>query len=264
MFIEGELRPEFSESEIEKLGFVKDQADKGKIGGQEDKPSENREFVEHHGPSEEEKADPAWKNLPPELQEEILKRIRSREQKYEKALGVEPVQIDYVRDGSVEEVYFKTIEKNYSELGISLRPDAMDEHGDRIKNASSVWATPQKRTEVEWAMRLTRHPLMDFLVLIEISDLDEQKIDLLSQGHDYEKHNLIPNGTTERMFARSVKNRISHLKSMDPNVNSTEIANGEKELERLGVEPLSDQELEALLLQQVIKPGLEPPKEALR
>ena len=258
MISEGELGPEFSESEIEKLSFVKDQADKGKIGGPEDKP--NRE--------EWEKPDSAWRDLPAEMKNEALAKLRGGKRGFEQSEGELPStakevqrRIEIVGEGSIEEIFFRTLEKNYPELGISVQPQATDAHGNRIRGAASVQIESEKTTEV---YQHQAHISRENQVMRVLAMRNRNKKEAESIGYQLENQGALPSGTTKRVTARLIRAEIDSLKSEDAHWWANEITRLELLIKSSGVEPFSNDELESLMLERVIKPEFGPPRKSTK
>jgi len=106
---------QFSSKELEQFRFLKDQADKGKIGGKGDQPNQNQEFTQHPEPEQWKEIDPEWRDLPLELREEFQEKFgeevatndRSefvrRYKEWLKETGFDEYLPEETREGSLQE-----------------------------------------------------------------------------------------------------------------------------------------------------------------
>lgn len=265
MISEGELGPEFSESEIEKLGFIKEQVDKGEIGGPEDKPSENREFVKHTEPPDVEKADPAWRNLPPELQEEVkmvlgpqihVSRERSpslEEQGKERCASVD---LDSIWDKA-----FVLLERYYPEFGISTKQEPSVIKGGYQIDEVGIWADPDKEEVVS---RVLNNPMMEILTSLHHFARVKAENDQALFIRHLDRQGILSQEDSKRLIAYFAKSLADKIESKFPKLSFWEnraLACRDK-IKQLNIEPYSDEEVSKFLLEKVIIPEFGPPANA--
>jgi len=292
--------PEFSEKESQKLDFLKDQVEKGKVGGLDDKPAQERGPSEHQEFPKWEQIDPAWKDLPPELREEFLdkfggkvdnedllglmnefeettdvsenlhsyiesalNRIKAHLEGREPLFGEEGERGLYSNEliGDPKEQFFQILEKRFPDLGITVRSDAIGIDGKKLEGFSAIWIDPTKRADV--APRI--HRLFEENKAMQFFQMFKLKGTQHARevGQQLEQQGILPSGVTARFYARYLKDMIEGLRSSfdELEIGEKVVKDMQEEFDGLRVEPMTDEELQIFLLEKVIIPEFGPPQE---
>ena len=251
-----ELGPEFSEEEQGMLGAYKKRVQQEEVGGSQDKPSEGREFVAHPEPPEWEKIDPAWKNLPPEKQEEIRALLAHNPEFADAWELLKEGNAETHSMGAGSLLVFKMLEGRYPEWGISVKENVP------VEGQAIVVFGKAPRAE----MLETLHPLLSDPAVEAITEFDENDSALVEA---LEQSKLLPQGAHTRLLARHYSQKIKEMEYVKLRVFASsgfakqaesEIVAYSQQLSSLRVEPYSDAELRTILEQRAAA-VLSPPKQ---
>lgn len=271
-----EFGPEFTEEELSKLEFAKDQVEKGKIGGPEDKPREDREFTMHPEPQYWEKIDPAWKNIPTEMRQEIFEKYGGQITKgslenllaYLDEANVGEDVLDPLREeiwgegfvmntlrGSATEQLFTVLKDYYPELGVKINDEATDANSNRVWEMVGIWMDPNQKAKI--APSLEEMLLDDAVFTLFNGEIEEGDVfEVL--GQELEEFGVLPSGATQRIIARTHKVLMDRYSGYVGKGFNVEL--NRSRFEKLGVEPYTDEEVQELFLRSVVVPALGPPK----
>src|SRR3989344_4230633 len=251
-----ELRPEFSEEEQGMLGAYKKRVQQEEVGGLQDKPSEGREFVAHPEPPEWEKIDPAWKNLPPEKQEEIRALLAHNPEFADAWELLKEGNAETHSMGAGSLLVFKMLEGRYPEWGISVKENVPVEG-----QAIVVFGKAPRAEMLETLHQLLSDPAVE--AITEFDENDSALVEVLEQSK------LLPQGAHTRLLARYYAQKIKEMEYGKMRVFSffvfvkqqeKKIVAYSQQLSSLRVEPYSDAELRTILEQRAAA-VLSPPKQ---
>ncbi len=141
--------------------------------------------------------------------------------------------------GSVSEVIFRAIEKNFPGLGLEIRDDAVDRDNLPRPEAVAVHTSPHKTDRV-LLLETLEAPSINVLK-IELGDPEGIKL----TGEAMEENGELPIGTTKKILARYYKTKLDNPGKY---TTASEIAEHDGELAKLGVEPITDKEIEELVV----------------
>ena len=163
-----------------------------------------------------------------------------------------------VTHGAPDETLFRLIEKHYPHFGLLIKEE-VDLEGNRLEGIFNILLDPKKAAETGSKLDnlLRGNPIITALdrVLFE----EEGKIPAITRNLD--KQGLLPEEVGRRLLAKSIENMVEGYKKTEPNSPDKErdLDRWRRGLQILNVEPLSDQELESLLLEKLLIPRFGPP-----
>lgn len=164
--------------------------------------------------------------------------------------------------GSLYELLFRTLEKEYPELGLNIRGDAINSQGIPINDYIAVHTTPYKtdrgfilKTIDDPRVRILMEDMQFFNFCIARSvNYDSGPIgNFFEEGKKLENEGLLPNGSTERIMAAGYLEVIQKLepraknKRGDPYNIHGRLKRAREELQKLNVEPISEEERRNLI-----------------